>query len=65
MTASSSPSNTLPVLVGVGQLTNRHPEPGPQTEPLAYMAEVARLAAEDAGAACRQWRQYRIQISHP
>lgn len=49
MTAAISPSNTLPVLVGVGQLTNRHPEPGPQTEPLAYMAEVARLAAEDAG----------------
>ena len=50
MTAPRTPSNTLPVLVGVGQLTNRHPRPGSHPEPLAYMAEVARLAGEDAGA---------------
>ncbi len=39
-----------PVLVGVGQLTQRDVEPAAALEPLALMVEAARQAADDAGA---------------
>ncbi len=39
-----------PILVGVGQLTNRTDDPHEVIEPLAMMTEAARLAAEDAEA---------------
>ena len=39
----------LPVIVGVGQVTQR-PETERPREPLALMAEAARLAERDAGA---------------
>jgi acetyl-CoA C-acetyltransferase len=39
-----------PVLVGVGQLTNRTRDPREVKEPLAMMAEVAEIAARDAEA---------------
>jgi acetyl-CoA C-acetyltransferase len=38
-----------PILVGVGQWTNRLEDPSQAVEPLEMMARVARLAAEDAG----------------
>ena len=38
-----------PVVIGVGQLTNRASDPSQVLEPLAMMAEVARRAAADAG----------------
>lgn len=38
-----------PVVIGVGQLTNRASDPSQVMEPLAMMAEVARRAAADAG----------------
>lgn len=38
-----------PVIIGVGQLSNRTTDPGEVMEPLAMMAEVARRAAADAG----------------
>jgi acetyl-CoA C-acetyltransferase len=43
-----------PILVGVGQLTNRAGDPGEVMEPLAMMAEAARRAADDAGLALRE-----------
>jgi acetyl-CoA C-acetyltransferase len=39
-----------PVLIGAGQLTQRDVEPAEAREPLALMDDVARRAAEDAGA---------------
>ncbi len=39
-----------PVLVGCGQLTQRDVDPAAALEPVAMMQEVARAAAEDAGA---------------
>jgi acetyl-CoA C-acetyltransferase len=39
----------MPILVGVGQLTQRDVEPAAAKEPLAMMEEVARSAAADAG----------------
>lgn len=38
-----------PVVIGVGQLTNRAGDPSQVLEPLAMMVEVARRAAADAG----------------
>ncbi|MBX3027890.1 acetyl-CoA acetyltransferase [bacterium] len=38
-----------PIVIGVGQLTNRVSEPAQVMEPLAMMEEVARRAAADAG----------------
>jgi acetyl-CoA acetyltransferase len=38
-----------PVVIGVGQLSNRAGDPSQVMEPLALMAEVARRAAADAG----------------
>jgi acetyl-CoA C-acetyltransferase len=38
-----------PVVIGVGQLTNRATDPAMVVEPLAMMEEVARRAAADAG----------------
>lgn len=38
-----------PILVGVGQFTNRAASPDEVLEPLALMTEAARRAAEDAG----------------
>ncbi|MDX2167978.1 MAG: acetyl-CoA acetyltransferase [Deltaproteobacteria bacterium] len=43
-----------PILVGVGQLTNRAGDPGEVMEPLAMMAEASRRAADDAGLALRE-----------
>lgn len=45
------PEQQLPILVGVGQWTNRQEDPSQVVEPLEMMARVARLAAQDAGAA--------------
>ena len=39
-----------PILVGVGQLTQRDVEPARALEPVAMMAAAARAAADDAGA---------------
>ena len=41
----------MPVLVGVGQLTNRSKDPQLAGDPIDYMAECAEKAADDAGAA--------------
>ena len=38
-----------PVLVGVGQVVRRDPDPAIATEPLDLMLEAARCAADDAG----------------
>lgn len=38
-----------PILVGVGQLTNRSVDPGQAVEPLEMMAQAAERAAADAG----------------
>ena len=40
----------MPVLVGVGQLTNRSKDPELTGDPIDYMIECAQRAAEDAGA---------------
>jgi acetyl-CoA C-acetyltransferase len=40
----------LPVIIGVGQYTNRLEDLSDTCEPLEMMALVARRAAEDAGA---------------
>ena len=37
------------MLVGVGQVTRRDPDPATATEPLALMVEAARRAGDDAG----------------
>lgn len=42
--------DTIPVLIGAGQLTQREIEPEAAREPLEMMVETARRAAEDAGA---------------
>lgn len=39
----------MPVLVGVGQLTNRSKDPEPTAKPIDYMIECAKRAADDAG----------------
>ncbi len=44
------PGNALPVLIGVGQYTNRSDDLSSAMEPVDMMARAARLAAEDAGA---------------
>ena len=38
-----------PVLVGVGQVVRRDPDPASASEPLDLMLEAARRAADDAG----------------
>ena len=38
----------MPVLVGIGQLTNRTKNPDSPGDPLKFMAECAKIAAEDA-----------------
>ena len=38
-----------PILVGVGQLTNRSVDPSQAVEPLEMMAQAAERAAADAG----------------
>jgi len=43
--------STLPVIVGVGQITDRPADPLEGREPLTLMADVARVALGDAGAA--------------
>jgi acetyl-CoA C-acetyltransferase len=45
-----------PILVGVGQLTQRDVEPARALEPVDMMAAAARTAAEDAGAGDRLLR---------
>jgi len=45
-----------PILVGVGQLTQRDVEPARALEPVDMMAAAARMAAEDAGAGDRLLR---------
>lgn len=53
-----SPDPRLPVIVGVGELVRRPGEPGVElTEPAAMMAEVLRLAADDAGTGDRLLRR--------
>ena len=42
-------SKPMPVLVGVGQLTNRSKDPETKGDPIDYMVECAKRAAEDAG----------------
>ena len=42
-------SNPMPVLVGVGQLTNRSEDSEAAGDPIEYMVECAKRAAEDAG----------------
>jgi acetyl-CoA C-acetyltransferase len=44
-------NENLPVIVGVGQLTNRSERIEDAIEPVELMARVARTAAEDAGSA--------------
>ena len=39
--------NKIPVLIGVGQLTNREKTPD-QLDPIKMMAEASRIAARDA-----------------
>lgn len=39
----------MPVLVGVGQLTNRSKDPEAKGDPIDYMVECAKRAAEDVG----------------
>lgn len=39
----------MPVLVGVGQLTNRSKDPEAKGDPIDYMVECGKRAAEDAG----------------
>lgn len=53
MTVHSIPrefSDRQPVLVGVGQITQREPDPRAALGPLDLMAAAARAAAEDSGA---------------
>jgi len=45
-----------PILIGVGQLTQRDVEPTRALEPVAMMEAAARIAAEDAGAGDRLLR---------
>jgi len=42
--------SSTPVLVGVGQLTQRWQDPASQKHPMALMADAARAAFEDCGA---------------
>ena len=44
------PAANLPVIVGVGQYTNRSRELADAREPLEMMEIVARAAQDDAGA---------------
>jgi acetyl-CoA C-acetyltransferase len=46
-------ADNTPVLIGAGQLTQRDVDPAAAKEPLEMMIEVARRAAEDAGAGVR------------
>ncbi|MBK5100490.1 MAG: hypothetical protein JJE15_05780 [Desulfobacteraceae bacterium] len=43
-------SKEVPVLVGVGQFTNRSKDPGSAGDPIDYMVECAKRAADDAHA---------------
>ena len=43
----------IPVLVGVGQVTQREADPRAALQPLDLMAAAARLAADDSGAGPR------------
>ena len=47
---SSRDESRIPVLVGVGQLTQRETDPQAALQPLDLMAQAARLAAQDSGA---------------
>src|SRR5437879_3921642 len=42
--------DSTPVLMGAGQVTQRDVEPAAAREPVELMVDVARRAAEDAGA---------------
>ena len=45
------PPERMPVIVGVGEVTDRAPDPAQGLEPLALMEQALRLAQADAGAA--------------
>lgn len=45
-------SNRLPVIVGVGEITDQPADPQNSLEPLALMAEALRRAEQDAAADC-------------
>ena len=47
------PADRVPVIVGVGEVTDRPADPLEGKEPIALMAEALRLAEEDAGSAGR------------
>lgn len=51
-----------PVIVGVGQLTNRIKSLDEAIEPAEMMARVARLAAEDAGSRDLIWKIDSLQV---
>ena len=47
------PADRIPVIVGVGEVTDRPADPLEGKEPVALMAEALRLAEADAGSAGR------------
>jgi acetyl-CoA acetyltransferase len=49
--SATLPPDRIPVIVGVGEITDRPADPAQGLEPLALMAQALRLAEQDAGAA--------------